>query len=535
MNKQKIIEQLIDIGYSLTTEKNYDILMEGILGGAKNLTNSDGGTLYMKSDNGRKLSFEFVQTDSLDLKMGGTNGAIQWTPLTLIRDDGTQNREQVAAVCALDTKLINIPDVYEVDEYNFEGTKAFDSSTGYRSKSMLVVPMTNHEHEVIGVLQLLNKKDKDGNIISYTKDDEKLILSMSAQAAVSIANISLIENLENLLNAFIKAIGTAISEKSNYTGGHINRVATLSTLISDAINKDETTFKDVKFTKNELEELNTAAWLHDIGKIVTPEYIVDKATKLETIYDRINAIKLKFELLKKDKEIEYLRSLATANNVDQKEILYKQYLKELEFINSDMEFITQCNTGGEFMADDKIYRVKQIGSKKVFINNKQETLLSEDEISNLCIKKGTLNDEERQIINNHVTVTYHMLQKLPFPKKLQNVPLLAGSHHKAVRVDKDGKHGGYSAPEIIYEPMDIKQRILAIADVFEALTASDRPYKKANSLNQSVRILYFMAKDNDLDRDLVKFFVNSGLYLEYANKYLDPSQLDEVTVDFSDI
>jgi len=533
MEKQKIIEQLIQIGYSLTTEKDYNKLMEGILAGAKDLTNSDGGTLYLLSDDQTQLDFMFVQTDSMNIKMGGTNGAIHWSPVKLIKDDNTLNKEQVAAICAIKSKLINISDVYNVEEYNFEGTKAFDKGTKYRSKSMLVVPMKNSKNEVIGVLQLINKLDSNNNTINFTKEDENLILSMSSQAAVSIENIRLVEDLQNLLNSFIKTIGTAISEKSKYTGGHINRVATLTSMIANAINDDVTVFKNETFSEDELKELNTAAWLHDIGKIVTPEHIVDKATKLETIYDRINSIALKFELLKKENEINFLKSLLNESDDDRIKYLKLQYQNSIMQLDKEFLFIKSCNTGGEFMDNDQIKIVLDISNHQVNINGKMQNLLSDDEIKNLSIEKGTLNDEERVTINNHVSVTYNMLKKLPFPKKLKNVPLIAGSHHKAVKIDKDGKHGGYSHEDIISTPMNLKDKILAVADVFEALTASDRPYKKANSLNQSIKILSSMVKDQILDKDIVKFLVNKELHLEYANKYLAKSQIDEIELDFT--
>jgi len=535
MRKQKIIDQLINIGYSLTTEKNFDKLMEGILLGAKDLSNADGGTLYLQTEDKKHLKFMVVQTDSLGIKMGGTNGEISWDPLSLTKKDGKQNREQVAALCAIDGNLINIPDVYEVDDFNFEGTKAFDSGTGYRTKSMLVVPMKNHENDVIGVLQLLNKHDDDKNTIDFTKEDENLILSMSSQAAVAITNTKLIEGLENLLNSFIQSIATAIGEKSAYTGGHINRVAEVASMIANAINEDQDEYKDINFTPDEIKEIVTAAWLHDIGKITTPEYVVDKATKLETIYDRINTVSAKFEILKRDIEIKYLKDTINAKTQEEKDFLTKEYEEELSQIENNFEFVCTSNTGGEFMADEKIQRIESIASKIVQIEGKDINILTQNEVYNLSIRKGTLTEEERKVINNHVTVSYNMLQKLPFPKKLKDVPLIAASHHKTARTDENGTHQGYGASEIMAVPMSIKDKLLAIADVFEALTASDRPYKKANSLNQSMKILSFMAKDNDLDKDLVKFFVKADLHNKYAKKHLDESQMDEITVDFDSI
>ncbi len=526
---KKEIKKLIDIGKSLTSEKNFDVLMEKILLGAKEFSDADGGTLYLVTEDEKRLKFQVVQTDSLSIKMGGTEGKITWPELPLYKEDGTKNEQMVAALCALEGKLINIPDVYETKDFNFEGTKKFDESTGYRTKSMLVIPMKNHDDDVIGVLQLLNKMDDEGNTITFTNDDKQLIESMASQAAVSITNNRLITELENLLDSFIKSIATAIGEKSEYTGGHINRVAEIAETLTKAINDDTTVFKDINFTPDEIKQMSRAAWLHDIGKIVTPEYVVDKGKKLETIYDRVNTVKAKFEIVKKDYELEYYKKISNTSSVKEKEQLTIAFQNKITSLEEDLDFVISCNTGGEFMEDEKIERIKEIAKQKLKINGEDTNLLSEDEVYNLCIKKGTLTNEERDIINNHVTVSYKMLETMPFPKKLKRVPVIAGSHHKMV------KGGGYSAPEILDLPMTIEDKILAVADVFEALTANDRPYKKANSLNTSLKILSFMIKDQHLDRDIVKFFVDNNLHLDYANKYLSEEQMDEITVDFNNI
>ncbi len=530
LNKQHM-DQIIEIGHSLTSEKDFDALMEQILLGAKQLSNADGGTLYMLSEDERSLEFRVVQTDSLDIKMGGTSGKITWPNVQLFNKDGSENKEQVAALCAITDKFINIPDVYEAEGFNFEGTKTFDKGTGYRTTSMLVVPMTNHENNIIGVLQLLNKQDPSGKIIEFNKNDENLIKSMSSQAAISITNTRLIEGLETLLMDFIKSIADAISEKSQYTGGHIKRVAELSTLIANEINSDKTgIYKDINFNENELQQINIAAWMHDVGKITTPEYVVDKATKLETIYDRINTIVAKSEILKRDKEIELLKQKLKLDDKDAIANLEEEYEKAIIEIDENIKFIKKVNKGGEFMKDDDIQKINKLADINLMIENKENRLLSQNEIYNLSIRKGTLTDEEREIINNHVTVSYHMLTKLTFPKKLKKVPLIAGSHHKKIYTDDDGIHGGYGATEIMNKEMTLEDRILAVADVFEAVTANDRPYKDPNSLNQSLRILSFMVKDKELDRDVVKFFIDNKIYEKYSQDNLLPTQLDEVTI-----
>jgi HD-GYP domain-containing protein (c-di-GMP phosphodiesterase class II)/phosphoribosyl 1,2-cyclic phosphodiesterase len=525
------IDQLIEIGHSLTSENNFDALLEKILLGAKQLSHADGGTLYIFNEESKSLSFKVVQTDSLNIRMGGTSTEITWPDVQLFKNNGHKNKQQVAALCALDGELINIPDVYDAIGFNFEGTKKFDEGTGYRTKSMLVVPMKNHEDDIIGVLQLLNKQNSDGKILEFTNEDENIILSMASQAAVSLTNASLIKDLETLLFDFIKSTADAISEKSKYTGGHINRVAELSTLIATKINADDNgIFKDVHFSDDELRQIDISAWMHDIGKITTPEYIVDKATKLETKYDRINEVTAKFEILKRDVEIDYLKNKFNATSNDEVEELDLKYKNDINYIEEANEFIKKSNLGSEFVSDENIARLEEISSHTITINNTEVNILSDDELYNLSIRKGTLTNEERTIINNHVIVSYNMLKELSFPKNLQRVPVIAGSHHKTIYTDNTGKHGGYGSEEIMSLPMSIEDRILAVADVFEAVTASDRPYKAPNSLNHSLKIMSFMVKDNELDRDIVKFFIDNKIYEDYAKQNLLKIQQDEVTV-----
>ena len=524
---KRYIEKLIEIGHSLTSENNKDLLMEKILESAKELSNSDGGTLYLFNEIEKSLSFKFVQTDSLNIKMGGSFSKITWSDVKLYKENGEKNTEQVAALCALNNELINISDVYKTKKFNFEGTKRFDKGTGYRTKSMIVIPMKNHENDIIGVLQLLNKKDENGRICEYNKNDEKLILSMSSQAAISLTNIELIKDLEKLLFEFIKSTADAISEKSKYTGGHISRVAELSTLIANEINKDNKYFSDVSFTDDELKQIDISAWMHDIGKITTPEYIIDKATKLETKYDRINEVIMKAEIIKRDLEINFLKQqLKNNTSVSDKE----KYEKEIQEIDNSIILIKKLNKGSEFVKNSELEKLKELSEKYIKVNNRKLSFLTKDELYNLSIKKGTLNEEERKIINNHVVVSYNMLKKLTFPKKLKRVPIIAGSHHKKIKKDKNGIYDGYGAKEIMDLPMSVEDKILAVADVFEAITASDRPYKSPNTLNQSFEIMKKMVENKELDRDIVKFFIEKEIYKDYVENNLLDKQKDEVNI-----
>lgn len=505
------VQKLNEIGTALSAENDLEKLLEMILVEAKEFTNADGGTLYLMSRDERQLLFTVVQTDSLKIKMGGTQGKIEWPPVNLYKEDGEQNREMVAALCALDGKIINIPDVYHAEGFNFEGTKKFDQNTGYRSQSMLVIPMRNYEKEIIGVLQLLNRQSaKTNKVVAFSVEDEQATLSLASQAAVAITNAQLVRDLEKLLESFIKSIADAIDEKSPYTGGHIRRVAELTMMVAEAINHEKNgKFGKIEFDKDKLKELYIAAWMHDIGKITTPEFVVDKATKLETIHDRIETIETRFQVLLHDLEIRLLKT----------EISSEIYEAEKAQLMDDLEFIKTANIGGEFMSDDKIERIHQISKKSWRCHDKELPLLDAEDVKNLTIRKGTLTDEEREKIQAHASVGKKMLEALPFPKKLSHVPEYAAEHHE--KLSGKGYPLGLTAEQI-----PLEARILALADVFEALTAADRPYKKAKTLHEVSKILGFMVKDNELDADLVDFFFRHNLHLEYAQKELKPEQLD---------
>ncbi|MBU1064410.1 GAF domain-containing protein [bacterium] len=521
------IQDLSKIGAALSAERNLPKLLEMILEEARHFTNSDGGTLYMMNDDGQSLRFEIVQTSSLNIRMGGTSGnTIDWYPVRLYLQNGKPNHAMVSAHVGLSGEVINIPDVYDVKGFDFTGTRAFDSKTGYRSKSMLVVPMRNHEDEIIGVLQLLNALNPVTNEpIPFTNADQGLIISLASQAAVAITNTRLIHDLELLLESFIQVIASAIDEKSPYTGGHIERVAKLTMMIAENINNiDYGIYAPLFLNHDELKELRIASWMHDIGKITTPEYVVDKSSKLETIYDRINTVSARFEVLKRDAKIELLEhklKIANGESLENIETVEESYRAKIRAIDDDIAFITTANIGGEYMAPEKQERVKEIGQQKIEMVNETRDLLDEDEILNLCIPKGTLTNEEREIINHHVVMTITMLEKLPYPKKLRRVPEYAGGHHEKL----DGTGYPYGLNEDQLSP---QSRMMALADIFEALTARDRPYKKGKTLSEAMKIMGFMAKDKHIEPELFKIFVQEKLYLKYAQENMDPSQIDDI-------
>ncbi len=519
-----LLKELTDIGVALSAEKDHGRLLEMILMKAMEVTRADGGSLYTRTEDNH-LKFEIMLTESLGVHKGGTSDeTIDFQPISLYKEDGTPNDHMVAAWAAISGETINIEDAYTSEKFDFSGTRKFDEKTGYRSKSFLTVPMTNHENELTGVLQLINAQDEDsGSVIPFSEFDQQVVESLSSQAAVTITNRSLIDAQKQLFDALIQLIANAIDEKSPYTAGHCRRVPVLTNMLADAACAMESgPLKDFQMTDVEKYELEVAAWLHDCGKITTPEYVVDKGTKLETIFDRIHLVDARFEILKRDAEIEALRRLAGQTAVDsvlEKDSVYQQRLK---WIEDSREFIGRCNIGGETITPEQTARIEQIAGERWWApSGREERLLCDEEIQNLKIGRGTLSVREREIINNHVSVTIKMLESLPYPKHLRRVPEYAGGHHE--RMDGTGYPNRLTGSE-----MSLQARMVAIADVFEALTASDRPYKKAMPLSQSLMILGQMKVDGHIDADLFDLFVHDQIYLKYAHKHLDDKQIDNV-------
>ena len=529
---EKQVGNLANIGLALSKEKNMSKLLEMILIEAKRIANSDGGTLYMMTDDNR-LRFEIMMTNSLDFHMGGTSGKdIPFYPVKLYDEEGNPNNSMIAAYVGLTGETVNIPDAYKAKGFDFSGTKMFDEKTGYHSQSFLTVPLKNHEDEIIGVLQLLNAQNNNTKkIIPFGSDIQEMVEALASQAAVAITNKNLIKDLEALFESFIKLIASAIDAKSPYTGGHCARVPEITMLLAKAVQETiDGPFADISFTDKEMYELKIAAWLHDCGKVATPEFVVDKSTKLETIYDRVNEVETRFAALKRDEQIKSLRnelkverddSLSKEEKLIKIKTLKSKYSKKLRELKSDLEFIKESNIGGEFMSGDKKDRVHNISNYRWKPNGKMENFLSEDEVYNLTIPRGTLTAEERKVINDHIVVTINMLEELPYPKHLKNVPEFAGGHHE--KLDGTGYPKGLTKDE-----MSVQARIMAIADIFEALTAKDRPYKKGKTLSQAMRILGFMKNDAHIDVDLFDIFVKDKIYLKYAEEHLDPDQIDEV-------
>ena len=505
------IKKMSDIGRALSGVQDLNTLLEMIVDQARSFTNADAGTLYIVEDN--TLRFQIVQNDSLKIRMGGKSGeSIPFPPVEL-------KESNVSAFVALKGVSVNIPDVYDTDLFDFTGPKKFDQSTGYRSKSMLVVPLRNHENDVIGVLQLLNATNPISNeVIAFSQDYENLSESLASQAAVSITNAKLITNMTELFEAFVKVMATAIDEKSPVTGGHIRRVAELTLTMAEVIHDlDEGHFKDKTFSPDQMYELRIAAYMHDIGKVTSPVEIVEKAKKLQTIFDRIQYVRLRMAYISQKIKLEgqeaKIKILQNGSSPEKLNSIEKETLEKLIEIEEILRFINKCNEPGEFLDDEILVRLKEV-SEKTYIDDagEQQPFLTADELGNLSIRRGIITEKERQKMQGHAAVTLKMLKQIPFTKKLKNIPDFAGAHHEFL--NGKGYPLGLKGDEISFEG-----RLMAVTDIAEALTASDRPYKKAMPLETVYRILRSMVEGGELDPNLVELFIEKEVYKTYQKKH----------------
>ena len=503
------IRCLTQVGMALSAEKRIDKLLSLIIDEARRLTRADGGTLYILSEDRTELRFAIIQNDTLGVRMGGSDGPITWPPVPLHLPDGTANRSHVSAYAALTGEVVDIADVYDAQGFDFDGTRHYDVQSGYRSRSMLVVPMRNHENEIIGVVQLLNAMDKSKREVRpFSAENRMMAESLASQAAVALSKSRLILDLEALLQSFIRTIAMAVDEKSPYTGGHVRRVATLTMAIAGKINaRQDGPFASTHLSEDELEELRYAAWLHDVGKITTPEYVVDKASKLQTIFDRMELLRLRAELVRRDREIERLREALGADRP------LPSAVHAGDDLSDDMAFLESVNRGDAFLSNEQLARLKEIGRLRVEIDGCPGPFITAEEMENLSIRAGTLNEREREVINDHARMTGKMLSQLPFPRKLAHVAAYAAAHHE--KLDGTGYPAGLTRSEL-----PLQARILALADIFEALTASDRPYKKAHTPEAAVAILRDMVSNQAIDADLFELFVEEKIYADCATREL---------------
>lgn len=516
------IRRITTVGQALAVEHDFGKLIELILLKARELTAADGGSIYLAEKTGNSDEPTHLRFMKSVLLLDADEFLL---PI---------DAKSIAGYVALTKKPLLIEDVHELpstSEYNFNSE--FDRAHNYHTKSMMTIPMTNPKGEIIGVIQLINRKKnfnkvltleemQGSEVIPFSEKDYEIVSSMAGQAAVAIENQRLLNDQKTLLESFIQLIAGAIDAKSPYTGAHCERVPILTMMLAEAAcQSKEGVFKYFDLNEEERYELKIASWLHDCGKVTTPVHVMDKATKLETIFDRIELVKARLEIYRKQLEVEYLKKLLSTDNSEERKKAEEIYKKDLAELNEMEELLIETNYGGEFLADETIEKIQEFAKIQIEIYGKPTHILTKNEVENLCIRKGTLTTEERLIINGHMVETVKMLEALPFPSNLKRVPEYACGHHEKM----DGK--GY--PKGLYGgDMSIPARIMAIADVFEALTAQDRPYKKGKTLSETMRIMGFMKQDNHLDPDILDLFITSGVYKDYARKFLPLDLIDEV-------
>ncbi|MBF0626849.1 MAG: GAF domain-containing protein [Magnetococcales bacterium] len=571
------LEQLVQVGIGLSSERNEDHLLDRILTGAMEISGADWGMLYARTDNDQ-LVIKIIRVNSLKMFLGGQSGRpIVFPALSMFLKEGQPNLDHIVTRVAHQRITINVTDVANETDPQFNTIRRFDKAVGYQSRTLLMVPLLPRGGEVVGVLQLMNARAPGSDdVVAFSKENQAFVEALSSQAAIALSNQQLISSQRKLMDAFVEVISVAVDAKSPYTGGHNQRVGELAMMLGEAVcAQQKGPFAEFSFAnEEEWREFRFSALLHDCGKVTTPEAVVDKATKLETVYNRIHEVRTRFELLWRDAEIDYWQKRAEGTipvaTLDQELAAARQRLQD------DFAFVAECNVGGEFMSQERVTRLKEIatrrwmrhfddwlgisqeeallrptqekpelpvaeplladrqehvvprGNANPFGDNPMqfkipvpESLYNRGELYNLCISRGTLTAEDRFKISDHVIQTYQMLNRLPFPKGLKRVPEYAGSHHETL----NGK--GYPR-QLTAEQISIPARILAVADVFEALTACDRPYKKAKTLSEAMKIMSFMVKDGHIDADLFELLKKSGVGQEYAKRFLLPEQLDHV-------
>ena len=480
------IKRLNRIGVALTSTVNLQQLFELIVTECREFTNSDGGSLFTLEDD--KLIFRVAQNDTLANRPG------EHPPFKAFQIP--LSKKSVSGYVAMTGEIVHADDVYEIDPSKGYGIdKSFDEKMNYRSKSMLTVPMCDEKGAVIGVIQLINAMDDNGEVIPFFEDTVELMLSIASQAAVALQNARLISNIKNLFAAFVKYSATAIDERSPHTAGHTRRVAGMSMRIARCINEQkEGELADISFSDAELEELWFAAWLHDIGKIAVKEAVLEKNSRIS--WDRMNWVlsRLHIDLLE--------MKLAHINDPNFDE---ESFENKLESVKSDIEFLNKLNTAG-FLPPEDEERLRNITARKYKdIGGEEHPMIDDFELENLSIKRGNLTDEEWLEMRSHVVKTRIIVAKIPFTKELSNVGTIAAGHHEMLN--------GTGYPEkLTAEQLPLQARILAVADVFDALTAADRPYKKAIPLDISIKILREEVEKGRMDNRIVELVVEKELY-----------------------
>lgn len=547
-----ILPDLLALNDSLIND-DYPVIIEKVMRVARKACDADGCFFFSVSDN-KYINLEYSRVNSLNVGISGTEN-MAFFPSVFLPDVKNRSRKAPSEYCALNREIINSPNIFQTTGIDTDLIAKFDDANNYSTISLLAIPLVDRKDNLLGVAQFTNAKDANGKIISFTTEAQKVVLSVCKLITIALENKNQKEAYSQLLESFIEVLARAIDAKSPYTGSHCQRVPIIARLLATAAVQETTgNLKTFEMSPDDWYTLHIASWLHDCGKVTTPEYIVDKATKLETIFNRIHEIRNRFEILRRDAHIEYLQK--RLNNIDTKQHLQAEFVAKVKQLEEDFAFVAKCNTGDIELNDRDIARLEQISqiqfvryfnrmlglswaerdnveNKDFYVHPARENLLqnrkdqifgpyNRGELYNLEIRRGTINKEERDKINEHIVVTIDMLKVLPFPKELSKVVEYAGAHHE--RIDGKGYPNGLTGDQ-----MSVPAKIMAIADIFEALTANDRPYKEPKKLSEVLRIMQQMKHNGHIDPDLYDVFIRSKVYQDYAEQYMDKNQIDEVT------
>ncbi|MCQ2505997.1 MAG: GAF domain-containing protein [Lachnospiraceae bacterium] len=472
------LRKILNIGITLTSEKSYSKLLEMILQEAMDITSCDAGTLYICRDN--KLHFMIMRNHTMGTYLGGDGEPINMPPVEM-------TETQVCTYSALHREIINIEDVYNDNsaKFDWQGPKKYDSITGYHTQSILVIPLVNHEDDVLGVLQLINATDFDGAVIKFDSSYEYIVYSLASQASISLSNMMLIRDLKDLMASFVTSMTVAIDSRTPYNANHTVHVAQYCEGLMDYVHRKYLEGKyDFDFTENQKDQLVLAARLHDIGKLITPLEVMNKATR---VGDHLPMMEANWKCMEKSIRIRFLEG----------KISEEKYKQEIEQIEKGKDVVYRANSVG-YLQDDLFNEVCELGElcfeteDGVF-----EKFLSEDQFVALSVRKGTLTQAERSIIEQHVVYTDKILEGIQFGKNYNNVRYYAAAHHEFL--NGTGYPKKLTADEL---PKEI--RILTIMDVFESLTSSDRPYKSITPIPKALAILDAMVGEGKLDPLLVK-------------------------------
>ena len=470
-------QKLLHVCMALSAESDREELLSHILDTAIDIANSDSGTLYLLENN--KLHFCRTVIKSLSIRQGGHTNPIASQPLPL-------SFSNICTRAVLENRLINVADIRSREDFDFSDIREHDAATGYYTRSMLVVPLANDRGDIIGVLQLINALTGSGELTVFPMEVEALMTALASQAAISITNALYSEQITQLLDSLVGALSTAIDARTPYNANHTRNMVKYATHFLDWLKKTENIWQ---FDPDMQRSFLLSIWLHDVGKLVVPLEVMDKATRLGP---DLTKIEHRFSTMALLSKIALLQG-----EIDQAE--YEQRISDQERV---LSFIREINEAG-ILPDETLFHIDEI-AKLQFVdqNGEIKPWITEQEHKQLSIRKGTLTAEERTIMESHVDVTTRILNQVSFPKRYSKVPVWASAHHELL----NGR--GYPN-RLTAESIPPEVRLLTILDIFDALTAFDRPYRTGMPAEEALSILQTMAQEGTLDAHIVSLFIES--------------------------